>query len=120
MDRCHRRPLAAAAAFWPRWQAFVLAGFAVLLMSVVLFSGGGIGLSNNGDFGRVMGTNSLEFADEPELFVYEDTYRMEFRGTRRGRSCGICCFPRKRSRPTPPSTWFSSGRRWWATWRSTC
>ena len=80
MDRCHRRPLAAAAAFWPRWQAFVLAGFAVLLMSVVLFSGGGIGLSNNGDFGRVMGTNSLEFADEPELFVYEDTYRMEFRG----------------------------------------
>lgn len=49
-------------------------------MSIVLFSGGGIGLSNNGDFGRVMGSNSLEFAQEPELFVYEDTYRMKLQG----------------------------------------
>ena len=80
MNRSNAGSSSGAAGIWLRYQAFFLAGIAAILMSIVLFSGGGIGLSNNGDFGRVMGSNSLEFAQEPELFVYEDTYRMKLQG----------------------------------------
>ena len=80
MNRSNAGSSSGTAGIWLRYQAFFLAGIAAILMSIVLFSGGGIGLSNNGDFGRVMGSNSLEFAQEPELFVYEDTYRMKLQG----------------------------------------
>lgn len=70
--------------FYEKYGALCLAVLAVVIMSLVLFSGGGAGLSNNGDFGRVMSTNSLEFADNNVPYVYQDTFRMVFRGSSGG------------------------------------
>lgn len=66
--------------FYDRHGALCLALAAALLMGLVLFAGGGAGLSNNGDFVRVMSANHLSFADSTAAFVYEDTFRMDFEG----------------------------------------
>ena len=42
-----------------RHNPWVLALLALAVISLTLFSGGGVGLSDNGDYGRVMTTNSL-------------------------------------------------------------
>lgn len=66
--------------FYETHNAWVLACAAALLMGLVLFSFGGIGLSNNGDFGRVMEASSLAYAEDNVSFVYQSTFRMEFQG----------------------------------------
>lgn len=63
-----------------RHNHWALALLALAVMGLVLFAGGGVGLSDNGDYGRVMDTNSLEWAVEDPRFVYQDTFRMVFRG----------------------------------------
>lgn len=68
------------ARFYEKHGAFCLALAAAVLMGLVLFAGDGVGLSNNGDYGRVMSTNSLTYADSTGSFVYEDTFRMVFEG----------------------------------------
>lgn len=70
----------AAARFYEKHGALCLALAAALLMGLVLFAGGGAGLSNNGDFVRVMSANHLSFADSTASFVYEDAFRMDFEG----------------------------------------
>ena len=70
--------------FWSRYHSFFLAALAAVIMALVLFAGGGAGLSNNGDFGRVLSTNSLDYAESTGSFVYEDTFRMVFQGDSAG------------------------------------
>lgn len=53
---------------------------ALVLMVTVLFGFGGAGLSNNGDFGRVMSTNSLAFSEENLPSVYQTRFQMIFQG----------------------------------------
>ena len=81
----NRQPSAPGAAqFYDRFGPFLLAGLAAVIMALVLFSGGGAGLSNNGDFGRVLSTNSLDYAESTGSFAYEDTFRMVFQGDSAG------------------------------------
>lgn len=70
--------------FYDRFGPFLLATLAAVIMALVLFAGGGAGLSNNGDFGRVLSTNSLDYAESTGSFVYEDTFRMVFQGDSAG------------------------------------
>ena len=80
-----KHPTAESAAdFWSRYHPFFLAALAAAIMALVLFAGGGAGLSNNGDFGRVLSTNSLDYAESTGSFVYEDTFRMVFQGDSAG------------------------------------
>lgn len=81
----NRQPSAPGAAqFYDRFGPFLLAALAAIIMALVLFSGGGAGLSNNGDFGRVLSTNSLDYAESIGSFAYEDTFRMVFQGDSAG------------------------------------
>lgn len=81
----NRQPSAPGAAqFYDRSGPFLLAALAAVIMALVLFSGGGAGLSNNGDFGRVLSTNSLDYAESTGSFAYEDTFRMVFQGDSAG------------------------------------
>ena len=81
----NRQPSAPGAAqFYDRFGPFLLAALAAVIMALVLFSGGGAGLSNNGDFGRVLSTNSLDYAESTGSFAYEDTFRMVFQGDSAG------------------------------------
>ena len=81
----NRQPSALRAAqFYDRFGPLLLAALAAVIMALVLFAGGGAGLSNNGDFGRVMSTNSLDYAESTGSFVYEDTFRMVFQGDSAG------------------------------------
>ena len=81
----NRQPSAPGAAqFYDRFGPFLLAALAAVIMALVLFSGGGAGLSNNGDFGRVLSTNSLDYAGSIGSFAYEDTFRMVFQGDSAG------------------------------------
>ena len=77
-------PPGSARDLWSRYHPFFLAALAAILMALVLFAGGGAGLSNNGDFGRVLSTNSLDYAESTGSFVYEDTFRMVFQGDSAG------------------------------------
>ena len=81
----NRQPFSLRASqFYERFGPFLLAALAAVIMALVLFAGGGAGLSNNGDFGRVMSTNSLDYAGSTGSFVYEDTFRMVFQGNSAG------------------------------------
>ncbi|MGI5928464.1 DUF6273 domain-containing protein [Pseudoflavonifractor sp.] len=80
-----RQPFAPRAAqFYDRFGPLLLAALAAVIMTLVLFTGGGAGLSNSGDFGRVLSTNSLDYAESTGSFVYEDTFRMVFQGDSAG------------------------------------
>lgn len=69
----------AVARFYEKRGALCLALAAALLMGLVLFAGGGAGLSDNGDFRRIMSANHLVL-DGSASFVYEDSFRMDFDG----------------------------------------
>lgn len=50
-------------------------------MAFILFGGEGAGLSNNGDYTRIMKTNSLEFITPANVpYVYQAEFRMDFEG----------------------------------------
>lgn len=50
-------------------------------MAFILYSGDGAGLSNNGDYTRIMKTNSLEFVTPLNVpYVYQATFRMDLEG----------------------------------------
>lgn len=53
---------------------------AFLLIVFTLFGGDEIGLSDNGDFDRVMRTNSIEKTDDGSSFVYVSGYKMSLEG----------------------------------------
>jgi hypothetical protein len=54
---------------------------ALVLVLAVLFGGKHIGLSDNGDFKRVMDTTSLAFSGNETAYTFNDTYRIILSGT---------------------------------------
>ena len=54
--------------------AMLLALLALLVMLLTLFAGGMIGLSNNGDYYRVMGAQNLEWLEADRAFLFEPDY----------------------------------------------
>ena len=63
-------------ALWRRWGSLLLTLAAFATTAATLFAGDGIGLSDNGDFYRVMTASSLEQAVEDRSFRYVDTFRI--------------------------------------------
>ncbi|NLA86239.1 MAG: hypothetical protein GX847_02935, partial [Clostridiales bacterium] len=63
-------------AFYDKRGAVCIGVAAFALMVFVLFGGRTIGLSNNGDFGRVMAASSLEFDSDDGAFAFDSTYRI--------------------------------------------
>ncbi len=49
----------------------------LLLLLSILFCGDNVGLSNNGDFQRVMFASSIKMVNRDASFVFEDTYAIE-------------------------------------------
>ena len=58
---------------------------AVIIIVYVLFSGPPVGLSDNGDFDRVMHSNGLAYRVPPELrrFIYHNNYYISYKGETR-------------------------------------
>lgn len=59
---------------WRRWNAAGFGALALVIVLLTLFAGETIGLSNNGDFARVMGASSLSFGEALPSHTYVDTY----------------------------------------------
>lgn len=59
---------------WRRWNAAGFGALALVTVLLTLFAGETIGLSNNGDFARVMGASSLSFGEALPSHTYVDTY----------------------------------------------
>lgn len=56
----------------------IIFGAAAFILSLfVLFGGRTIGLSNNGDFARVMHASSLKFGESNPAFTFQDRYEIE-------------------------------------------
>ena len=69
-----RRFVDKLSAFYDRRGAVCLGAAALILMALVLFGGRTIGLSNNGDFKRVMDASSLQFDADDGAFAFDSTY----------------------------------------------
>ncbi len=61
---------------WKRWSPLGLALAAFCIILLTLFAGGEIGLSDNGDFYRVMTASSLEAFEGDDAFTYIGTCRI--------------------------------------------
>lgn len=61
-------------AFYDRRGAVCLGAAAFLLMILILFGGRTIGLSDNGDYKRVMDASSLRFDGDDGAFAFDNTY----------------------------------------------
>ncbi len=59
-----------------KYCGLLFGALALIIVACVLFAGDGIGLSNNGDFGRVMAASSLGFGDTLPSHTYVDTFRI--------------------------------------------
>lgn len=57
-----------------RWNGAVFGMLALIVVLWVLFAGEDVGLSNNGDFGRVMEASSLSYGDRTPSYTYVDAY----------------------------------------------
>lgn len=65
------------------YDKYIVAFLAVLIFVIVLsilFAGDDIGLSDNGDFGRVMNASSLIFRETDKSFTYIDEYAISLTG----------------------------------------
>lgn len=69
-----RRFIDKLSAFYDKRGAVCLGAAALILMVLVLFGGRTIGLSNNGDFKRVMDAASLQFDADDGDFAFDNTY----------------------------------------------
>ena len=64
--------------FYKKYGALCLGLLSALLMAFILFGGEGAGLSNNGDYTRIMKTNSLEFVTPANVpYVYQAEFKMD-------------------------------------------
>lgn len=63
-------------AFYDAYSAFIWGSFAFVLIVLVLFAGKNIGLSDNGDFKRVMDASSLSFTGDEAAYAYNGRYRI--------------------------------------------
>ena len=59
-----------------RHCGLLLGALALILVAATLFTHPGIGLSNNGDFVRVMSASSLSFGEQIPSHTYVDTFRI--------------------------------------------
>ena len=60
-----------------RWNGLLFGGLALIAVLCVLFAGEDVGLSNNGDFSRVMEACSLSYGDRIPSYTYVDTYTID-------------------------------------------
>jgi hypothetical protein len=71
-----RRVFEKLSAFYDKRGAVCFGIVAFALMLLVLFGGRTIGLSNNGDFKRIMDASSLAFDADDGSFAFDNTYRI--------------------------------------------
>lgn len=57
-----------------RWNGLLFGALALAAVLWVLFAGEGVGLSNNGDFVRIMRACSLSWGERTPSYTYVDTY----------------------------------------------
>jgi hypothetical protein len=60
----------------------ILSIFAAIIIIYVLFSGPPVGLSDNGDFERVLYSNGLDYSvpAEQRRFIYQNNFHIAYRG----------------------------------------
>lgn len=66
-----------AAEGYRRWNGLIFGLLALAIVLCVLFAGEEIGLSNNGDFSRVMGACSLSYGERIPSHTYADAYTID-------------------------------------------
>lgn len=69
--------LTALAERYRRWNGLLFGALALTVVLCVLFAGEDVGLSNNGDFGRVMQACSLSYGDRVPSYTYVDAYTID-------------------------------------------
>ena len=106
-------PMSRRETLWRRWGSLLLALAAFAITAATLFAGDGIGLSDNGDFYRVMTASSLEQAVEDRSFRYVDTFRIRLEEDSALGNLSRILFSRREWRTTPPSSCCRCGCRWW-------
>ncbi|MCL2165091.1 MAG: DUF6273 domain-containing protein [Oscillospiraceae bacterium] len=62
---------------WDRWANAAMALIAFLIILTVLFYGDNVGLSDQGDFTRVMSVSSLSHLTDDRAFVFIDRYAID-------------------------------------------
>ena len=65
------------AGYYRRWNGPLFGALALVIVLCVLFAGEDVGLSNNGDFGRVMGVCSLSYGERVPSYTYVDAYTID-------------------------------------------
>ena len=60
-----------------RWNGLIFGLLALAVVLWVLLAGDGVGLSNNGDFSRVMGASSLSYGERIPSHTYADAYAID-------------------------------------------
>ena len=63
--------------FYRRRCGLLYGVLALIIVLCVLFAGEEIGMSNNGDFGRVMRAASLDYGQRLPSFTYADAYTID-------------------------------------------
>ena len=71
-----RRFLDKLSVFYDKRGAVCFGVVSLALMVFILFGGRTIGLSNNGDFKRVMDASSLQFDADDSAFAFDNTYKI--------------------------------------------
>lgn len=82
------------AAGYRRWNGLIFGILALIIVLCVLFAGEEVGLSNNGDFGRVMRASSLFFGETRPSYTYADTYIIDLGGDSWQENLGSILFGR--------------------------
>lgn len=83
------------AAVYRRYSGLFFGGLALLIVLAVLFWGDNIGLSNNGDFNRVMRAASLSYGDVTPSYTYAEEYVIELSGDTLGQNLRGILFSRE-------------------------
>lgn len=60
--------------WYRKWSGLLFGLAALVVVLMVLFAGDDVGLSNNGDFNRVINASSLSYGERAPNFTYADTY----------------------------------------------
>lgn len=60
-----------------RWNGLIFGALALAVVLCVLFAGDDVGLSNNGDFSRVMHASSLSYGERIPSHTYADAYTID-------------------------------------------
>lgn len=66
-----------AAEQYRRWNGLLFGVVSLVIVLCVLFAGEEVGLSDNGDFSRVLGACSLSYGERVPSYTYADTYTID-------------------------------------------